>query len=491
MIMNGLDTVPSHVSFNDDDPSFSVTFDTCYKDLTTSTGIVWPSAAQVQLAAMATTTNDKKVKVEINQDKDELNTPEVNTNIDPLPFYSGTRDDDDYSDPITITAELLLEDLDDESLYPSSSPSVASPTPKLSYHGTFTALDSSFASSGFIDSSWLNQERTILTPLLNIPTQRQLNDSSYGVDTPMQMDSYEPSTSPSQLSVDSEFTHSHNQNYSHGQTTPFHSEDELSFQQVSYLTTPAPENVTLLDNFSMKQPPAYSSCNQIPDQVIKSEAISTENLILKYEQPWIGSPVAFDQSSPTDFGHEVVPKQEPHVVETCAKQSRKSTTNVIAPNLAEYNESTSKGHEILSQVYNHGGNGPIKLVPIKSRRYPSRPSKTPVHERPYACPIENCDRRFCRSDELSRHIRIHTGLKPFQCRICFRSFSRSDHLTTHVRTHTGEKPFSCDACGRKFARSDEKKRHAKVHLKKRTRRERKSAATSASSLNMTSSSAIN
>ncbi|NWW50458.1 EGR1 protein, partial [Pedionomus torquatus] len=63
-------------------------------------------------------------------------------------------------------------------------------------------------------------------------------------------------------------------------------------------------------------------------------------------------------------------------------------------------------------------------------------------ERPYACPVESCDRRFSRSDELTRHIRIHTGQKPFQCRICMRNFSRSDHLTTHIRTHTGEKPFA-------------------------------------------------
>lgn len=112
----------------------------------------------------------------------------------------------------------------------------------------------------------------------------------------------------------------------------------------------------------------------------------------------------------------------------------------------------------------------LTLKPIRPRKYPNRPSKTPVHERPHACPAENCDRRFSRSDELTRHLRIHTGHKPFQCRICMRSFSRSDHLTTHIRTHTGEKPFSCEFCGRKFARSDERKRHAKVHLKQKDKK---------------------
>ena len=155
-----------------------------------------------------------------------------------------------------------------------------------------------------------------------------------------------------------------------------------------------------------------------------------------------------------------------------------NTQGTSATQLADYNQSTSKGHEILSQVYQQS-QLPIRLMPVRSRKYPNRPSKTPVHERPYACPVNDCDRRFSRSDELTRHIRIHTGQKPFQCRICMRTFSRSDHLTTHIRTHTGEKPFTCDICGRKFARSDEKKRHAKVHAKTRGKRSVAAAAAAA------------
>ncbi|KAJ8269643.1 hypothetical protein COCON_G00122500 [Conger conger] len=107
----------------------------------------------------------------------------------------------------------------------------------------------------------------------------------------------------------------------------------------------------------------------------------------------------------------------------------------------------------------------------KQSRGRKGPTNGPVKVKPFPCPVDNCERRFTRSDELNRHIRIHTGHKPFQCRICLRSFSRSDHLTTHTRTHTGEKPFSCDVCGRRFARSDERKRHGRVHLKQREKME--------------------
>ncbi|XP_041088022.1 E3 SUMO-protein ligase EGR2-like [Polyodon spathula] len=110
--------------------------------------------------------------------------------------------------------------------------------------------------------------------------------------------------------------------------------------------------------------------------------------------------------------------------------------------------------------------------PIRARKSQTNASG-PVKEKPYSCPMVNCERRFSRSDELNRHLRIHTGHKPFQCRICLRSFSRSDHLTTHTRTHTGEKPFSCDVCGRRFARSDERKRHGRVHMKQKEKAEHK------------------
>ncbi|XP_039865816.1 early growth response protein 1-like [Simochromis diagramma] len=108
-------------------------------------------------------------------------------------------------------------------------------------------------------------------------------------------------------------------------------------------------------------------------------------------------------------------------------------------------------------------------APKLSRGGRRAPAKGGPKAKPFPCSVQGCERRFSRSDELNRHVRIHTGQKPFQCTICARSFSRSDHLTTHTRTHTGEKPFSCDVCGKRFARSDERKRHGRVHVKQQLR----------------------
>ena len=41
-----------------------------------------------------------------------------------------------------------------------------------------------------------------------------------------------------------------------------------------------------------------------------------------------------------------------------------------------------------------------------------------------------------RSDELSRHKRVHTVVKKFVCKFCDKAFMRSDHLSKHESRHT-------------------------------------------------------
>ncbi|XKL68894.1 hypothetical protein PGB90_006663 [Kerria lacca] len=61
-------------------------------------------------------------------------------------------------------------------------------------------------------------------------------------------------------------------------------------------------------------------------------------------------------------------------------------------------------------------------------------------EKPYQCQWPECEWRFARSDELTRHYRKHTGAKPFRCAICERCFARSDHLALHMKRHAPKPP---------------------------------------------------
>ena len=60
-------------------------------------------------------------------------------------------------------------------------------------------------------------------------------------------------------------------------------------------------------------------------------------------------------------------------------------------------------------------------------------------EKPFKCKWQGCERRFARSDELSRHRHTHTGEKRFVCPMCLNCFMRSDHLAKHARRHLAAK----------------------------------------------------
>jgi len=65
-------------------------------------------------------------------------------------------------------------------------------------------------------------------------------------------------------------------------------------------------------------------------------------------------------------------------------------------------------------------------------------------ERPFKC--KYCPKDFSDPSHVKRHMKVHTGEKNFHCDVCHRKFNQSSHLLRHRRCHTGEKPFKCEQC---------------------------------------------
>ncbi|XP_037679744.1 zinc finger and BTB domain-containing protein 7A [Choloepus didactylus] len=85
--------------------------------------------------------------------------------------------------------------------------------------------------------------------------------------------------------------------------------------------------------------------------------------------------------------------------------------------------------------------------------------RTHTGEKPYECNI--CKVRFTRQDKLKVHMRKHTGEKPYQCQQCGAAFAHNYDLKNHMRVHTGLRPYQCDSCCKTFVRSDHLHRHLK------------------------------
>merc|ERR1712129_575043 len=76
-------------------------------------------------------------------------------------------------------------------------------------------------------------------------------------------------------------------------------------------------------------------------------------------------------------------------------------------------------------------------------------------EKPFVCTV--CEKKFAQKSNLDTHMRSKHGISLFKrkqnkCPHCKYSTENINNLNKHIRTHTGEKPFVCTQgnCNKRF-----------------------------------------
>ena len=140
--------------------------------------------------------------------------------------------------------------------------------------------------------------------------------------------------------------------------------------------------------------------------------------------------------------------------------------------------------ELKSEFEVHMANPNVEIDLKLDAQTAAEPGNTTEPDRQQLIKCRYCERYFFSAQTLNTHMNSYHPDQPmqriaeletktvrkFQCPECDKTFTALNSLKRHVRNHTGDKPFKCRVCSKTFTRKDYLSAHEMIHFIKTTKK---------------------